>query len=144
MERPERPVSGGVAAALTWISAALLGGGGLVVGLPGEAHPVPWAFVALLWLLTGALLVSAYGIARQRRVLERFAGITLTVVVVLLAPTAVGPYLLLNVVALGLVVAGRRVRSPKSAVSASRVRRHSVCERFAYRMYLPNGRNAYQ
>ncbi|MGA7802425.1 MAG: hypothetical protein WCC36_16630 [Gammaproteobacteria bacterium] len=131
MERPERPVSAGVAAALTWISAALLGGGGVVVGVPGEAHPVPWACVALLWLLTAALVVSAYGMARQRRILERFAGITLTLVVVLLAPTAVGPYLLLNVAALGLVVVGRHAP------------RHSVRKRFAYRMYLPSGRKAY-
>ncbi|HKJ09199.1 MAG TPA: hypothetical protein VKA76_08935 [Gammaproteobacteria bacterium] len=104
MERVERPVSVGVAAALTWISAALLGVCALATGMPVGGPPVHWAVVAVLWLLTGALAVSAFGIGRQRRALRPLATITLTTVVILLAPTAAGPYLLLNVVALALLI----------------------------------------
>ncbi|MEJ2644704.1 MAG: hypothetical protein P8180_07190 [Gammaproteobacteria bacterium] len=104
MERSERPVSVGVAAALTWVSAALMGAGALTLGMSGGVDPTPSAIMAMLWLLTGALAVSAYGIGRQHRALRPIARITLTTLVILLAPTAVGPYLLLNVVALALLV----------------------------------------
>lgn len=139
MDRVDRPVLVGVGAALTLISAAWMGVGAFAVGLPGRGHPLSWVLAGLSWVLAGALLVSAVGIARRRESLRRFARYTLIVLVVLLTPIAVGPYLLLNLTALGAVFANPVVSRPgaESAQRGALSHPDSVSRRFGYKIDMP-------
>ena len=108
--RRGRRLRGGlrVAALLAWISALVMGLASLGFGAEALAQhgwlslPLATGVLALL------LAASAWCLGRRRRANRWLAVATIGTVIVLLIPVAVGPYLLLNIVILGLVLAAWR------------------------------------